>query len=107
VTNAKSFTTNPTQALAAFRRRADAFFGDTRARELTTATLAPNAMRAPATTKDALGSRLRDVLRRLDDETADEQLELRKSLTLHDGRVVAIGSAVTRRRSVPPRRCAS
>jgi hypothetical protein len=76
-----------TGALAAFRRRVDAFFGDPRAAELVTAR-AVGAVTAPTTAKAALGARLGDVVGRLDAERGE--LQLRKSFTLHDGRVVAM-----------------
>ncbi len=81
-------------AMAAFRRRVDAFFGDPRAAALVAAPAA-GAVRAPATTKAALGSRLGDVLGRLDPTAADGELQLRKSFTLHDGRVVAMTGDAT------------
>jgi hypothetical protein len=73
--------------LAAFRRRVDTFFGDPRAADLVTARDV-GAVMAPATATAALGARLGDVLERLDAERGG--LQLRKSFTLHDGRVVAM-----------------
>jgi hypothetical protein len=85
---------NPADALAAFRLRADTFFGHARVAELTAGSRGLAAS-APKTATDALGARLRDVLRRLDGEDGEEELELRKSLTLHDGRVVAMTGDAT------------
>jgi hypothetical protein len=70
-----------------FRRRVDAFFGAPQAMEYAAA--------APATTDDGLASKLGDVLSRLGAEPADDAFGLRKSLILHDGRVVSMTGDAT------------
>jgi hypothetical protein len=71
------------------RRRLDAFFGHPRAAEFAT-TLRPPLPRPPTTAAAALRSRLDEVLTRLGVVPAGDVLRLRKSLTLHDGQVVAM-----------------
>jgi hypothetical protein len=77
------------RALRGFRRRVDAFFGSAHVADLATAAV-PLATLPPSTTKGALTSRLADVLARLETEPASEVFTLRKSLTMHDGRLVSV-----------------
>jgi hypothetical protein len=72
-----------------FRRRMDAFFGHPRAAEFA-ANLRPPSPRPPTTAAAALRARLSDALSRLGVAASGERLRLRKSLTLHDGQVVAM-----------------
>jgi hypothetical protein len=65
-------TSSPTRALASFRRRVDAFFGDPGAISLAAE---HKSRAAPPPTRSAV---------------APKGFKLSKSLTLHDGRVVAI-----------------
>ncbi len=69
----------PTAAIAAFRRRVDAFFADPRVPD-----------RATAAEQDVPASPLGDVLARLGGTAATGEFSLRKSFTLHDGRVVSM-----------------
>jgi hypothetical protein len=73
----------------AFRRRLNTFFGDPRTPELA-ARLDPPSPRPPATAAAALGARLGDVLTRLGTATPIDRFRLRKSMTMHDGKVVAM-----------------
>jgi hypothetical protein len=73
----------------AFRRRLNAFFADPRAAELV-ARLDPPSPRPPTTAAAALGARLGEVLSRLGVATPVDRFRLRKSVTMHDGRVVAV-----------------
>jgi len=71
------------------RRRINAFFGHPRAVEFAAA-LDPPSPRPAATAAAALGRRLDDTLTRLGVPPSAESFRLRKSLTLHDGQVVAM-----------------
>jgi hypothetical protein len=75
--------------MVAFRRRINAFFADPRTAGLS-ADLRPPSPRPASTTANALNSRLAQTMARLGMPAAPESLRLRKSLTVHDGRVVAI-----------------
>ena len=81
---------SPAQLLSDLRRRADAFFGDPRAAALVAA-VDPPAPAPAATAAEALNSRVADTLRRLGIPLGPTAgFELRKSITMHDGRVVAM-----------------
>ena len=82
------------RSMAAFRRRIDTFFGDPRTAELA-AGLRPPSPRPPTTAPAALRAQLEDVLSRLGIEPAAVTLRLRKSVTMHDGRVVALTGDAT------------
>jgi len=75
--------------MTAFRARINAFFGDPRAAEFA-ANLPPPSPRPATTATAALRARLDQVLTRLGAAPPGEVLRLRKSLTMHDGRIVAM-----------------
>ena len=75
---------NPARALSAFRRRLDGLFGDPR-----TAGLVRDAA------EDGPSSRLHQRFVRLASGPAGQAFTLRKSLTLRDGRVVALTGDAT------------
>jgi len=76
-------------SMTAFRRRINAFFGHPRAPEFA-AELAPPSPRPATTASAALAARLDHTMARLGASPAGEQFRLRKSLTMHDGAVVAM-----------------
>jgi hypothetical protein len=80
--------------MVTFRRRIDTFFGDPRTAALA-ADLPPLSPRPPTTAASALRGRLDDVLSRLGIEPAAATLRLRKSVTMHEGRVVALTGDAT------------
>jgi hypothetical protein len=82
------------RSMAAFRRRIDTFFGDPRTAGLA-ADLPSLSPRAPTTAASALRGRLDDVLSRLGIEPAGGTLRLRKSVTMHEGTVVALTGDAT------------
>ena len=77
----------PSRALQAFRRRLDAFFGDPRAAGYAAALATPTRRTA---TDRALAAHVGATLTRLDTRPAGPALRLRKRLTMHDGRLVAM-----------------
>ncbi len=77
------------RSMASFRRRVDAFFADPRIAGFA-ADLQPPSPRPASTAADALNSRLAQTLARLGTPIAGDSLQLRKSLTMHDGRIVAM-----------------
>jgi hypothetical protein len=79
----------PTQSLRAFRKRMDAFFRDERATRLVNATSTPPRPAPPASGDGVLRAGLADTLRRLGFPPAARS-RLDRSLTMHDGRVVAM-----------------
>src|SRR5687768_8303829 len=85
---ATSEDTPNARALLAFRRRLNAFFGDPRA--IAYAAALTGGAAPPTTTEKVLDSRLEDVVTRLGLGPTGAGLSLRKSLTMHDGRVVAM-----------------
>jgi hypothetical protein len=85
---ATSADTPHAKAVLAFRRRLNAFFGDPRA--IAYAAALTKGAAAPTTTEKVLDLRLEDVLTRLGFGPTNGTLRLRKSLTMHDGRVVAM-----------------
>jgi hypothetical protein len=80
---------NPAQSLRAFRQRIDAFFRDPRATLLVNGSSTPPRPAPPTNADGVLRSPLADTLRRLGFVPAARP-RLRRSLTMHDGRVVAI-----------------
>jgi hypothetical protein len=85
----------PSRLLRDFRQRADAYFGDPRAGEMVSE-LEPPSPPPAATAADALDASLGDALRRLGIPLGPKaRLQLRKSLTMHDGRVVAMTGDTT------------
>ena len=78
-----------TRELLAFRRRVDALFGSPHATAYVE-TLPSQVVAPPRTPDEVLSSRLEDALARLGAEPAEGVLHLRKSVTLHDGRVVSM-----------------
>jgi hypothetical protein len=76
-------------SMTAFRRRLNAFFGHPRAPEFV-ATLDPPAPRPATTASGALAARLEHTMTRLGASPAGQGFRLRKSLTMHDGEIVAM-----------------
>ena len=77
------------RSMVAFRRRINTFFADPRTAGLAAQLRSPSP--GPASTTDnALNGRLAQTMARLGMPAAPESLRLRKSLTMHDGQIVAI-----------------
>jgi hypothetical protein len=77
------------RAMVSFRQRIDALFADPQAAGLG-ADLRPPPPAPSPTAADALNSRLAQTLARLGTPIAGDSLRLRKSLTMHDGHIVAM-----------------
>jgi hypothetical protein len=76
-------------SMVAFRRRLNAFFGDPRAPEFV-ATLDPPAPRPATTASGALAAGLAQTMTRLGASPGGQTFRLRKSLTMHDGQIIAM-----------------
>jgi hypothetical protein len=76
-------------SMTAFRKRLNAFFGHPRAAEFV-ATLVPPSPRPATTASAALAGRLEQTMLRLGVLPSGQTLRLRKSLTMHDGQIVAM-----------------
>jgi hypothetical protein len=76
-------------SMVAFRRRLNAFFGHPQAPAFVAA-LDPPAPRPATTASGALGARLEHTMTRLGASPAGQTFRLRKSLTMHDGQIVAM-----------------
>jgi hypothetical protein len=76
-------------SMSAFRKRVNAFFTHPRTPEFV-AKLEPPAPRPPTSASKALAARLDQTMTRLGASPAGQTFRLRKSLTMHDGRVVAM-----------------
>jgi hypothetical protein len=75
--------------MTAFRKRLNAFFGHPRAPQFVAA-LEPPSPRPATTASAALAARLEQTLTRLGAAPGERPFRLRKSLTMHDGQIVAM-----------------